>query len=92
MSFDVTSSSPRLREYLFFFASSLDPQSVGANKRQKYRMLSKFSLCFSREYKAIWKDNLAVYHKSILGFFPGTPSYEVCLFCFSAAITDVVQI
>ena len=29
----------------------------------------KFSLCFTREYKAIWKKNLAVYQKSLRVFF-----------------------
>ena len=28
----------------------------------------KFSLYFTREYKAVWKENLAVYQKSLRGF------------------------
>ena len=34
------------------------------------------SVCFRSEYKAIWKENLAIYQKSLTKrtFFPGTPS------------------
>ena len=36
----------------------------------------KFSLHFTREYKAISKENLAVYEKSLKAFFPGHSSFD----------------
>ena len=38
--------------------------------------VSPNSLCFTRKYKAIWKENLAVYHKSLKAFFPGNTLNE----------------
>ena len=39
----------------------------------------KFSLCFTRKYKVIGKENLAVYQKSLSGFLQATLPLQPCL-------------
>ena len=40
----------------------------------------KFSLCFRREYKTIWNENLSSSSEVTWGLFPGTPSYCICTY------------
>ena len=53
-----------------------------------------YSQSFTRKYKTIWKENLAVYKKSLLAFFPPTPPIKPqlishCQFSFWTIILTV---
>ena len=48
-------------------------EGVSKNKAlSDFRCKAKFSSCFMNDYKAIWKENLAIYQKSLRAFFQAT--------------------
>ena len=68
---DVWMTYSILHKYQFSFCNR---RGAWNKALSDFRCKVKFSFCFTSEYNEIWKENLAIYQKSLRAFFLGTPS------------------